>query len=306
MIESFSYIGFTSPRAEEWTSFGPDIIGMELAGRGPDGAVRLRVDDAAYRLAIHPGETDDIAYLGWGVSGPQALTEVVEALGKAGIGVTEEPAELAAERHVADLVSFDDPFGLRQEVSWGQLTRPASFRPGRAHCGFVTGQGGLGHAVIIVPSHEQAEAFYCDLLGFAMTDQIQAPGQPRLRFYNCNERHHSLAMIEVPGITGFHHLMLETRSLDDVGIALDLVNSGAGGELTMSLGRHSNDHMTSFYVRTPTAFEIEYGHGGIVLDDTVHLPRLYDRFSIWGHKPAGGAMAPPGIVRVLGAPAQGE
>ena len=35
----------------------------------------------------------------------------------------------------------------------------------------------------------------------------------------------------------------------------------------MSLGRHTNDLMTSFYVRTPSGFEIEYGTGGIVVDD---------------------------------------
>ena len=35
----------------------------------------------------------------------------------------------------------------------------------------------------------------------------------------------------------------------------------------MTLGRHTNDLMTSFYVRTPSGFEIEYGTGGLVVDD---------------------------------------
>ena len=30
----------------------------------------------------------------------------------------------------------------------------------------------------------------------------------------------------------------------------------------MTLGTHTNDRMTSFYVRTPSGFEIEYGFGG--------------------------------------------
>ena len=65
MITSLAYIGFTSPHAEDWRSFGPDVLGAELAPDGPDGAVRLRVDDVAHRIAIHPGERDDLAYLGW-------------------------------------------------------------------------------------------------------------------------------------------------------------------------------------------------------------------------------------------------
>jgi extradiol dioxygenase len=302
MIESLSYIGFRSPRHEDWLTFGPDVMGLQVAEeRGGDGAVRLRMDDAAYRIAVHPGEADDIAYLGWGLSGPRQLAASVERLEKAGIAVTQEPAELIAERAVADLVSFSDPFGIRQELSWGQYFRPSSFRPGRPHSGFVTGPGGLGHAVLLSPDLTASEAFYCDILGLRMTDQIKGPQTPRLRFYNCNERHHTFALVEIPGIIGFHHLMLETASLDDVGQAYDLVNTGAA-ELTMSLGRHTNDHMTSFYVRTPSAFEIEYGHGGVTLDPEEHLPRQYDKFSTWGHQPVGGQLAPPGIIKVLGAP----
>jgi extradiol dioxygenase len=302
VIETLSYIGFTSPRSSEWNTFGPDVMGLEVAEPGPDGAVRLRMDDACYRIAIHPGDVDDIAYLGWGVSGPAEFSSAIAALGTAGVSVTRESAELAGERCVLDLMSFDDPFGLRNEVSWGQLSRPSTFRPGRAMSGFVTGQGGLGHAVILSPNLEVSEKFYVDLLGFRLTDQIQSNGSSRIRFYNCNQRHHTLAMVEVQGVKGFHHLMLETQSLDDVGNALDLVGkSDTSAELAMDIGRHTNDKMTSFYVKTPAGFEIEYGYGGVVLDDDVHLPRFYDRTSIWGHAPQTptGSMPPPAIIHVL-------
>ena len=63
-----------------------------------------------------------------------------------------------------------------------------------------------------------------------------------------------------------HHLMLEVSTLDDVGTALDIVNAREL-PLAMSLGRHTNDLMTSFYVRTPSGFEIEYGTGGLLVDD---------------------------------------
>ena len=36
MITSLSYIGFTSPRADEWKTFGPDILGLEVVDPGPD------------------------------------------------------------------------------------------------------------------------------------------------------------------------------------------------------------------------------------------------------------------------------
>src|SRR5207249_4979133 len=85
MIQSLSYIGFTSPNAEQWLQFGPEILGAEVAQRGPDGAVRLRVDDAAQRIIIHPGKTDDLAYLGWELAGPSAFESAVVAIEKEGI-----------------------------------------------------------------------------------------------------------------------------------------------------------------------------------------------------------------------------
>ncbi|HVP30339.1 MAG TPA: VOC family protein [Myxococcota bacterium] len=294
MIESLAYIGFASPKAEEWLTFGPEVLGLEVAGRGPDGAVRLRVDDVAHRIVVHPGERDDLAYLGWTVAGPSALDAAVVALEKEGLSVERADAELAALRAVADLAWFVDPFGFRHELAWGQLARPSSFRPGRAMSGFLTGRGGLGHAVLLVPDLERAQAFFTRVLGFRLSDRIDAG--VHVRFLHCNPRHHSLALAGVPGIVGVHHLMLEVASLDDVGNALDLCER-RGIPITMSLGRHTNDLMTSFYLRSPSGFEIEYGWGGrLVEDDASWVVGAYDATSIWGHHPPA-APLPPGILR---------
>jgi len=294
VIRSLGYIGFTSPSADEWSTFGPEILGLEVAGRGPDGALRLRVDDAAHRIAIHPGDANDLAYLGWTVAGPPALEAAIIHLEKHGLEVRRGDAELAGLRAVANLAWFVDPFGFRHELGWGLCTRPGSFRPGRAMSGFVTGNGGLGHAVLIVPDLAQAERFYTEVLGLRLSDRIEMGMS--LRFFHCNARHHTLAFASVPGAVGVHHLMLEVASLDDVGTALDLCNR-RGISLAMGLGRHTNDGMTSFYVRSPSGFEIEYGWGGrLVEDDESWVVGSYDAMSIWGHqRPA--VPLPPGILR---------
>jgi len=218
VIESLAYIGFRSPNAEDWAEFGPGILGLEDAGRGPDGALRFRNDDAAWRIALHPGDADDLAYLGWLVAGPAALTDAVVRLEKQGLQVQRGDAALAALRSVAELAWFVDPFGFRHELAWGLTMRPSSFRPGRALSGFVTGAGGLGHAVLIVPDLQQAERFYTEGLGFGLSDRVEMGMS--VRFLHCNRRHHTLAFAAVPGLVGMHHLMLEVASLDDVGTAL--------------------------------------------------------------------------------------
>jgi len=89
----------------------------------------------------------------------------------------------------------------------------------------VTGDQGRGHAVIIVPDLAAAERFYTEVLGFRVSDTIEHG--VTLRFFHCqgqSARRHTIAMVSVPRIVGMHHLMIEVRSFDDVGRAMDISN----------------------------------------------------------------------------------
>ena len=61
--------------------------------------------------------------------------------------------------------------------------------------------------------------------------------------------------------------MFESRSLNDVGRAYDIVHANKV-PLALTLGRHTNDHMTSFYVYSP--FRLV---GGIRLRGASHRRR---------------------------------
>ena len=108
MIKSLAYLGVKSPNYEEWNTFGPDFLGAMLAERGPDGAVRLKVDDALWRIQIHPGEREETAYFGWSVDYESDLDAMTKKLADAGVVATRDD-ELAAERDVNRLIWFDDP-----------------------------------------------------------------------------------------------------------------------------------------------------------------------------------------------------
>jgi len=279
MIRNLAYIGFRSPNAEEWRTFGPEVLGAELAPDGPDGAVRLRVDEAAWHIAIHPGEADDLAYLGWEVDDLHATVAAVEAAGT-----------------TVDQDAFVDPFGFRHQLVT-EVERGGPFTPARPISGFVTGEQGLGHAVLIVPDLDAAERFYVDVLGLRPSDTVYMG--ITVRFLHCAgkaARHHTVALSAVPGMFGVHHLMLEVDALDDVGTALDIVNEREI-PLAMSLGRHTNDLMTSFYVRTPSGFEIEYGTGGLTVDDDTWEDGTHHAASVWGHKPPATGPLFPSILR---------
>ncbi len=288
-VKALGYVGAESPEAKQWEEFGPEVLGMELVEGERPGSVYLRMDDRHHRLAIHPGQKDRLAYLGWELGSDDDLDEAVDELGRAGITVTEGTEEECEERQVRRMVHLLDPGGARHELYYGQLSILGEFRPGRPIGGFLTGEQGLGHVVCVVPDLAASTKFY-KTLGFKKSDEIYAFIDAH--FFHCNPRHHTLAITEIPRVRGLHHIMVQLRSLDDVGMAYDIVQK-RNIPLSMTLGRHPNDQMVSFYVRSPSGFDIEYGWGAIEVDENWTVTQ-YDRVSMWGHKMV--ATAPPGAL----------
>ena len=290
-IRSLGYLRIESADVGAWREFGVRALGM-VEGRGPEaGAVYLRMDDFPARLVIVPGEREGLLASGWEVPGESDLAEVGRALEEAGVAVKAgTPAELA-ERRVAQLLRFDDPAGNALEVFSGAALehRPAVSPYGNR---FVTGFLGLGHVVLPVSDDESALRFYTDVLGFRLRDSMRmAPelfGRPAgpplwMRFLGCNPRHHSLALAPFPAPAGIVHLMIEVASLDDVGRAMDRC-ARRGAPASATLGRHANDLMVSFYVRTPGGFDIEYGTDGRLVDDATWVSQETTAISLWGHR----------------------
>jgi extradiol dioxygenase len=279
-VLTLGYVGIETPAAEAWESFGPDVLGMPLADPPRGGGVRLRMDDRGHRLALHPGPRHRLAYLGWEMADEAAVGEAFDYLAAAGIPTQSGSDDETADRAVRGLVSFVDYLGVRHELFHGQRTIPNSFQPARRVSGFVTGDHGMGHVALAVPDLGAATRFYLRTLGLRLSDEVR--GHADLAFLRCNRRHHSLALAEAPGWRGLLHLMVEVVDLDDVGVTYDLCHSRAV-PVARALGRHSNDGSLSFYVRTPSGFDIEYGWGGVHVDEP-HSATTFTTGSVWGHQ----------------------
>ena len=110
-----------------------------------------------------------------------------------------------------------------------------------------------------------------------------AAGLTTVAFMHSGPRHHSLAIARFPAPRRLHHFMLQLHDFDDVGSTYDLCQE-RGIPIVSSLGRHTNDLMTSFYMTTPSGFQVEYGHGGREIDDEVWTVQRYRTASLWGHR----------------------
>lgn len=289
-ILSLGYLGFETPQYADWLTFGPQVMGLGLGGRGPDGAVLLKMDDRKFRLALHPGDVNRVRYIGWELRDLHAFEAALEELTAAG-----QPFELASreqlqERGVAGMVRLEDPAGFPHEIYYGQAFWPNSFLRGRPMAGFLADELGLGHLILGVPEFTpQLHAFVVGILGFSVFSAFDfAEGGEgkikRLEFYRCNRRTHVLGYAPFPGRKGLHHVGIDTLHLDDVGTCMDLCEQHQA-PLVRTLGRNVMDDTVSFYFRAPGGFLVEYGSGARLVDDDdfiAQTPQAYPH--IWGHK----------------------
>jgi 2,3-dihydroxybiphenyl 1,2-dioxygenase len=278
-LQSLGYVGIRTKQLEQWATYGTRFLGMQLVDQSR-GTLALRMDDRKQRVVINADDGEGLGFYGWEVADAAALDALAAHLEKCGVRLARGSRALADERRVKDLIVFSDPVGNRLEAFHGAQIATEPFKPGRSISGFRTGPLGIGHAVLTTERLDEVLPFYTDILGFRLSDYILRPF--KAYFFHVNPRHHSLAFIDT-GKNGVHHLMVELCYLDDVGQAYDLAQRQPES-IGTTLGRHTNDEMTSFYSISPSRFMVEYGWGGRSIDPDNWTPQQRtDGPSLWGH-----------------------
>jgi 3,4-dihydroxy-9,10-secoandrosta-1,3,5(10)-triene-9,17-dione 4,5-dioxygenase len=263
---------------------------IEGKGSDPD-ALYLRMDDFPARLVIVPGERDQLQVSGWETANAGELQDIRDRLDAAGVPYKEGTTQEKADRRVDELIRFDDPSGNTLEAFHGAALEHRRVVSPYGHR-FVTGEQGLGHVVLSTKDDKASLTFYRDVLGYRLRDSMRLPpqmvgrpadGEPAwLRFFGCNPRHHSLAFLPMPTPSGIVHLMLEVEGSDSVGLCLDRALRKKV-KMSATLGRHVNDKMLSFYMKTPGGFDVEFGCEGLEVDDHSWIARESTAVSLWGH-----------------------
>ncbi|MEU6564423.1 iron-dependent extradiol dioxygenase HsaC [Nocardia nova] len=290
-IRALGYMRIEATDMAAWREYGLKVLGM-MEGDGPNpDALYLRMDDFPARLVIVPGEQDRLQVSGWEVTDAPALQQLRETLTKADVAFEEGAKDELAERRVEGMIRFHDPAGNTLEAFYGAQYLARRFVSPYGHK-FVTAEQGLGHVVLTCNDDAAAQEFYQGVLGFRLRDSMRLPpqivGRPAdgdpawLRFYGCNPRHHALAFLPLPNPTGIVHLMVEVENSDDVGLCLDRAIRKKV-KMSATLGRHINDKMLSFYMKTPGGFDIEFGCEGLEVDDHDWIARESTAVSLWGH-----------------------
>jgi 3,4-dihydroxy-9,10-secoandrosta-1,3,5(10)-triene-9,17-dione 4,5-dioxygenase len=289
-VRTLGYVVVEATDVAAWRKFALEIIGLMEGPPGPDGSTRFRIDERPFRIAVLPGKRNRLISCGWEFRDAAEFEDALAMLRSADVEVRSGSAAEADSRAVRELAFCSDPCGNQLELFHGRTYDYAPFASARGVSGFVAGDLGMGHAVLPAPQLAAAREFY-QRLGFADSDEMWLamspnPQDPKLGIHflhAANPRHHSLALMGAPVPSGCVHIMLEARSLDDVGYALDRCMAH-GAHISSTLGKHSNDFMVSFYVQTPGGFDLEFGCHGLQPDWNTWVPTHSAIGDLWGHR----------------------
>ena len=288
-IVGLSYVVIGATDVGRWRSFGVEVLGL-AAVDGPAGALYLKMDERHHRYLIVPHQRDELLASGWEVNDEAAFAVARATVAARDIACHEGTREECALRKIQQFFAVEDPSGNRVEISWGPIGDFERFVSPIGVAGFVTGDMGMGHIVLPAPRFEATRQFWLEVMGFGLSDFVNydmGNRQPlvRINFLHCdNPREHSVALVEMDNPVRCDHLLVEVPNIDEVGRGLYRAEDNKV-PLQVTLGRHLNDDMISFYMFSPAGFSVEYGCGGRRIEDwSKHRVFEATRGSHWGHR----------------------
>jgi 2,3-dihydroxyethylbenzene 1,2-dioxygenase len=282
-VTELGYVVFGVTDLVEWREFATSLLGLEAVSEpGEPNRLYLRADYNHHRIVLEQDGRDDLNAAGLRVAGVEEFTAMQANLRAAGIGFDRGSAELIRQRRVLDLITLRDPADNPIEIFHGPLIQPhLPFHPGRRmHSHFVTGSGGVGHMILRNTGLDAMYRFYRQLgMRGGVEYKVPTPdgNTAEVLFMHCNDRDHTVAF-GPPSKKSINHLMLEVANIDDVFMTHDLIEASKY-PVMISLGKHANDHMFSFYAQSPSGWLVEVGCGG---RPATHQSEYYQR-DTYGH-----------------------
>jgi 2,3-dihydroxybiphenyl 1,2-dioxygenase len=287
---SMGYAVIESERLERWQTFLKDGIGLHLQHADRD-CLAFRMDSHQRRIIVKRGPAEDFAAVGWQLRDQATLDVVLQRLRARGIAIQESTQIEAAERGVARFWRVLGPKRLIIELFVEPLisNEPLDM----LSAGFITGEAGMGHLAITTRKAKAMRCFWREIFDARQSDSIVerlAGVTLDIEFFRVNPRHHSIAIAQVRGLpidpirTKAQHMNLLTTSVSELTDAF-LRCRQLGFEMAHEIGEHPNDREQSFYVLSPSGFEIELGWNALEVDEASWQATTYQGISLWGHKP---------------------
>lgn len=126
----------------------------------------------------------------------------------------------------------------------------------------------ISHIVLHSPDHKALAAFFCDVLGFKISDWLG----DFMCFLRCNSAHHRIALL--PGPACLNHVAYDMLTVDDVMRGIHRLKQ-QGVNIGWGPGRHTAGNNTFSYFTTPSGFVTEFTSDLEEVDFESREPTVY-------------------------------
>jgi catechol 2,3-dioxygenase-like lactoylglutathione lyase family enzyme len=259
-VRKIAHAAYQMPDVEKQIEYYTDILGLSLVARDK-GAAYLASTVDHHSIVLHDGAQAQCIRLGFQIAPDDDLDAFEKQVKGHGVKTARKKDP---EPTISDMVTFEDPKGTVMEVfkrgEFAEQRFPSK--------GIVPHK--LGHVAFHVSDVKGVTNFYCDVLGFRVSDWMG----DFFSFLRCGPDHHTINLMET-GTNRHFHTAFEVRDWAHLQTACDYLSLN-GYKLLWGPGRHGIGHNLFAYHRAPN---------GLITELFAELDRMNEELGYFEPRP---------------------
>jgi catechol 2,3-dioxygenase-like lactoylglutathione lyase family enzyme len=259
-VRKIAHAAYEMPEVDKQIEYYTDILGLTLVERTKDAAYLASTVDH-HSVILSQGAEAKCLRLGFQIAPDDDLGEFERQVQGHGIK-TERRRD--PEPTISDVVTFADPKGTVMEVF-----KRSEFSGTRFPTKGVVPHK-LGHVAFHCADVKTVTNFYCDVLGFRVSDWMG----DFFSFLRCGPDHHTINLMET-GTNRHFHTAFEVRDWAHLQTACDYLSLN-GYKLLWGPGRHGIGHNLFAYHRAPN---------GLITELFAELDRMNEELGYFEPRP---------------------
>ena len=241
-VRRLGHATLTTPDIERQIAYYTDVVGLALvdrSGRRAVFATKLGLE----AVALEPGSGNALSRLAFQVAPETDLREVERRLRDGGVACERQSGITPG---IGEAVAFRDPKGTLVELFADYVFakddgRQAGIMPIK-----------LGHVAYRVDDVQKTVKFYCDILGFRVSDWHA----DHFAFLRCNTDHHTVNFVH-DAVPQLHHIAFEVKDWAEIQRAAEIL-ARHDIRLVWGPGRHIIGHNIAIYHRNADKVRVEF------------------------------------------------
>src|SRR6185295_15698863 len=233
-IRRIAHAGFETPDLERLTDYYVNVIGFQVTSKEKDAVYLASVLD--HSVVLRKGSAARCARIAFQIAPGDDLDAFEKQLSGHGLKTARKRDP---EPGIPEIVSFEDPKGTVLEVF--REAAPAKTSP--VTKGIAPFK--LGHVAFNVVDVKKITSFYCDVLGFRVSDWFA----DFFSFLRCGPDHHTINLLDSKQVR-MNHIAFELRDWSHLQSACDFLAANKY-VLIWGPGRHGPGHNLFCYHKNP-------------------------------------------------------